>query len=432
MNTHAIVWLRRDLRLHDQAALYHALKNHESVQLLFIFDKNILSTLPQDDARVEYIYNTLCKLQEQLASHQSSLRVMYDTPYNAFGQLIEENPPQAVYTNHDYEPYALQRDTTIAQFLREKNIPFHTFKDHVIFEKNEIIKDDQKPYTVYTPYSRKWKANMNDFFLKSYPTENYFHHFAHSAYPLPSLSDIGFRVSSITLPDTTNSTQVIQNYHNTRDIPSIQGTTQLGIHLRFGTISIRKLSRYALQHNEKFLNELIWRDFYQSILYHFPHVVDHSFKPAYDHIAWRNAPSDFEAWCQGTTGYPIVDAGMRQLNNTGWMHNRVRMICASFLTKHLLIDWRLGEAYFAQKLIDFDLASNNGGWQWAAGSGVDAAPYFRIFNPHLQTLKFDPEKKYIRQWVNEYDTKEYPAPIVDHAKARERCLNVYKAALQTT
>ncbi len=331
-------------------------------------------------------------------------------------------------------PYAQKRDHEIAAFLKQHNIHFSTFKDQVIFEKSEVVKDDQLPYTVYTPYSKKWKAKLNDFYLKPYPVSKYLRHLFKSESPfiLPELKNLGFQNSTIQFPSYIPKLETISQYHLHRDYPGLQGTSQLGIHLRFGTISIRQLAKIALNTNEKFLNELIWREFYQSILWHFPHVVHQSFKPAYDQILWRNNELEFNAWCEGKTGYPIVDAGMRELNQTGWMHNRVRMIVASFLTKHLLIDWRWGEAYFAKKLNDFDLASNNGGWQWAAGCGVDAAPYFRIFNPYLQTIKFDGNLNYIRKWVPEFEDFNYPKPIVNHDTARFRCLEVYKTALGKT
>lgn len=426
----SIFWFRRDLRLHDNAGLFHALKENERVQPIFIFDKSILEELPENDARVDFIYQSLEKIQSELNEIGCSLLVLHDHPLNAFHTLTDRYTIKNVITNHDYEPYAQKRDKEIEAYLLSKQIQFKTYKDQVIFEKNEIVKDDQTPYTVYTPYSKRWKAALKDENLASFPSESYFDHFEKSSYSMPALDDIGFKKSQQTFPLSDTVSSIIDHYHETRDIPSLEGTSRLGIHLRFGTISIRKLTRFALKHNEKYLNELIWREFYQSILWHFPHIIHSSFKPQYDEIKWRNNELEFIAWCEGQTGYPIVDAGMRELNQTGWMHNRVRMITASFLTKHLLIDWRWGEAYFAKKLIDFDLASNNGGWQWAAGCGVDAAPYFRIFNPYLQTEKFDGQKIYIRKWVPEFESNSYPSPIVDHTMARERCLEVYKHALK--
>ena len=314
--------------------------------------------------------------------------------------------------------------------LETKGIPFKTFKDQVIFEQDEILKDDGKPYTIFTPYSRKWKSILNKFYLKAYPTEKYFKNLIKSkSLHFPTLDDIGFKNTAAQFPERLVKKSVIEKYDKLRNFPAIQGTTRLSVHLRFGTISIRKLAQVAIQKNEVWLNELIWRDFYHMILWHFPHVETKAFKPAYDRIEWRNNPDEFDAWCEGRTGYPIVDAGMRELNTTGFMHNRVRMIVASFLTKHLLIDWRWGEAYFAKKLLDFDLAANNGGWQWAAGSGCDAAPYFRVFNPQLQTEKFDPKMEYIKTWVPELNTEKYPPPIVDHKVARDRVLKIYKEGL---
>jgi deoxyribodipyrimidine photo-lyase len=323
------------------------------------------------------------------------------------------------------------RDDAIRDLLASKNINFISYKDHVIFEKSEVVKEDGLPYTVFTPYSKKWKLKLALDGFKSFPTEEYFSSFIKMKFhETISMSEMGFEKIEMVFPTLQANDGIINHYHETRDFPGLQGTTQLGIHLRFGTISIRDLANNALARNEKFLNELIWRDFYQMILWHFPRVVNQSFKPAYDKINWRNHEQEFEAWCNGKTGYPIVDAGMRELNETGWMHNRVRMIVASFLTKHLLIDWRWGEAYFAKHLNDFELASNNGGWQWAAGSGVDAAPYFRVFNPYLQTIKFDKALKYVRKWIPELDSFDYPKPIVEHDLARNRCLEVYKFALQ--
>jgi deoxyribodipyrimidine photo-lyase len=336
-----------------------------------------------------------------------------------------------VYTNHDYEPYALQRDEEVRTFLATKSITLHTFKDQCIFEKSEVVKDDGLPYTVFTPYSKKWKAKLNDYYLKPYPTEKYFQHFLKVANPssIISLGEMGFSETGTTFPSKEVAQGIIKNYSEQRNFPAVAGTSKLGIHFRFGTISIREKARKAKALNETFLNELIWRDFYMMILSHFPHVASGSFRKEYDRIQWRNNETEFAAWCEGKTGYPIVDAGMRELNETGFMHNRVRMIVASFLTKHLLIDWRWGEAYFAKKLLDFDLSANNGGWQWAAGSGTDAAPYFRVFNPALQTDKFDKQLVYIKKWVPELLTLNYPKPIVVHDIARKRCLEIYKAAL---
>jgi len=428
----SIFWFRRDLRLLDNAGLFHALKDGGQVLPLFIFDRNILDELEdKTDRRVEFIHKALQDLQKQLIKVGSSLEVRYGTPLEIFVKLINEYDIQNVFTNHDYEPFAKERDAAIGNLLEENSISLHTYKDQVIFEKDEVLKDDGKPYTIFTPYSKKWKTKLTDFYLECYNNKKYFKNF----YKLPeseimSLEEMGFKSSEQSFPDKEWKGQVIRNYKEQRDIPSAEGTSRLSVHLRFGTISIRSLADEAGALNETFLNELIWRDFYHMILWHFPNVVSESFKPAYDNIQWRNNESEFEAWCNGQTGYPIVDAGMRELNETGFMHNRVRMIVASFLTKHLLIDWRWGEAYFAKKLLDFDLASNNGGWQWAAGSGCDAAPYFRVFNPYLQTQKFDPELKYIKKWVLEFEEFTYPKPIVEHTLARKRCLDVYALALK--
>jgi len=424
----SVFWFRRDLRLHDNAGLYHALKSDYPVLPIFIFDKNILNELPSDDKRVQFIYQTLTSINDKLLKKRSSLRCFHDEPKAAFSKLVKEYDVQAVYTNRDYEPYAKERDEAIQKVLGD--IPLKSYKDQVIFEQGEVLKDDGTPYAVWTPYSKKWKAKLNDFYLKSYPCKKYFDKLMKmDGSGIITLKEMGFEDKSLSFPSDKIKVELVENYKDTRDIPSIEGTSKLSVHLRFGTKSIRALSRFALEHGEKYLNELIWREFYQMILFHFPQVVHQSFKPKYDGLKWRNNEKEFEAWCNGMTGYPIVDAGMRELNSTGWMHNRERMIVASFLTKHLLIDWRWGEAYFAEKLIDFDLASNNGGWQWAAGCGVDAAPYFRIFNPYIQTKKFDPELKYIRKWVPELDELTYPLPIVDHKVARERCLKTYKAHL---
>ncbi len=427
-----IFWWRRDMRLEDNAALYHALTAEFPVIPVFILDKDILDKLEnKKDSRVNFIIDTLQQMQEKLTAEGSSLIVLNNTPENAFNTLIKEYDIDCVFINTDYEPYATERDTKIKALLTNKGIKLKQFKDHVIFEKNEVVKDDGKPYTVFTPYSRKWKAILNKSEYESYPTEKYFKNFFKTKpKQIPTLKDIGFETSDQAFPSKSVEAELIKKYAEQRNFPAVRGTSHLGLHLRFGTISIRKLATYSSTKSEIFLNELIWRDFYQMILWHFPRVgKGKSFKPAYDNIKWLNDEDGFNKWCEGNTGYPIVDAGMREINTTGFMHNRVRMIVASFLCKHLLIDWRLGEAYFAEKLLDFDLASNNGGWQWASGSGCDAAPYFRIFNPYLQTEKFDPDLKYIRKWVPEFEELTYPKPIVEHTFARERCLKVYKEGL---
>lgn len=444
----SVFWFRRDLRLHDNAGLFHALKSPYPVLPLFIFDSDILDDLAnKHDARVTFIHHTIGQLKAELEAMGSTLLVYYGKPEVVWAKVIQDWPVGAVYTNRDYEPYAVQRDNSVCNLLKINNIPFNTYKDHVVFEYKEVLKEDGNPYTVFTPYSRKWLAKLataatagtdeNDLTsgiphgLKPYPTHSYFTNF-YNCPPaqFPALSDLGFEPSDLTFPPLTIAQRLVENYDKTRDFPALNGTSRLGIHFRFGTISIREKALRALNLNATFLNELIWRDFYSQILAHFPHVVGHPFRPAYDRIPWRHAPEDFEKWKTGKTGYPIVDAGMRELNATGYMHNRVRMITASFLTKHLLLDWRLGEAYFAEKLLDYDLASNSGGWQWAAGCGTDAAPYFRIFNPTEQAKKFDAQNIYIRKWVPEFGSPHYPPPMTEHTFARQRCLEVYKKALQ--
>ena len=426
----AIFWFRRDLRLHDNAGLYHALRSGMPVLPVFIFDTDILNDLKnKKDRRVEFIYNVISGMQGQLLAQGSTMKVMYGKPVSCFEQLTEEYNIAAVYTNHDYEPYAGKRDKEIGTYLSTKGATLHTFKDQVIFEKSEVVKDNGEPYTVYTPYSKKWKEKLNNFYLSSYPVEKYTHNFLKtSPVALPSLASMGFTTVGTPFPLNELNEHIAADYDKTRDYPAILGTTRMSLHLRFGTVSIRALARQTKELNATLLNELIWREFYMMILWHFPHVVSGAFKREYDNIQWRNNEQEFIAWCEGKTGVAIVDAGMRELNETGFMHNRVRMIVASFLTKNLLIDWRWGEAYFAEKLLDFDLSANTGGWQWAAGSGCDAAPYFRIFSPQLQTEKFDPQLKYIRKWVPEFESFNYK-PIIDIKASRDRCLKEYKRAL---
>ncbi len=423
--------MRRDLRLNDSAGLSHALQSGLPVLPVFIFDKNILDGLENKaDRRVDFIHKALLSLQEELEKAGSSLFVIYDTPQNAYKRILQEFNVKAVYANHDYEPYAKQRDEEIKTFLEKNKIEFITHKDQVIFEKDEVIKDDGKPYTIFTPYSRKWKKALAENPIKEFPTKKYFKNFFQiTAFKIPSLKEIGFKETDIVFKLPTLSATLIKKYKEQRDFPAIAGTSRISMHLRFGTISIRKTTEYALQYSETWLNELIWREFYMMILWHFPHVETKSFKSQYDRVEWRNNEKEFEKWCKGETGFPIVDAGMRELNATGFMHNRVRMITASFLVKDLLIDWRWGEAYFAEKLNDFDLSANNGGWQWAAGSGCDAAPYFRIFNPDSQQQKFDSDFEYIKKWIPEFGTSKYPEPIVDHSQARIRTLEAYKKGL---
>ena len=428
-----VFWFRRDLRLNDNAGLYRALKAGIPVLPIFIFDKNILDKLQhKKDKRVEFIHTAITNLDAELQKLGSSLHVFYSISDTVFKELTVKYNIQSVYLNHDYEPDAILRDNHVRTLLEKKGISFKTFKDQCIFEKLEVTKDDGKPYTVFTPYSRKWKLKLNDFYIKPYPNEKYATNFFKqnkAKQHIPSLKDLGFEPTDLITPSTTLKKQLITSYAENRNFPAINGTSRLSVHLRFGTVSIRALAKAAQSLNETWLNELIWRDFYMMILSQFPHVAKNSFKPQYDKIIWRNNEDEFRAWCEGNTGFPIVDAGMRELNTTGFMHNRVRMIVASFLVKDLLIDWRFGEAYFAEKLIDFDLSANNGGWQWAAGSGCDAAPYFRIFNPTEQIKKFDAQYEYIKKWVPEFNTGVYAKPIVDHAKARIRTLATYKEAL---
>ena len=442
-----IFWFRRDLRLKDNAGLYHALKSDKPVLPIFIFDEHILNKLAdKEDARVTFIHQTLEALNKELAEFGTSLLIKYGTPKAIWAIILGEYEVDKVFTNRDYEQYALERDATIQTLVENNGGSFHAFKDHVIFENGEVLKKDGLPYTVFTPYSRKWKTKLLEkvevvntmsgqkttlsYFFKGYPTQKYATNFYKTtAFQLPTLENMGFVASKISIPDKIVTRGLVKNYDQTRNFPGIKGTSRLGIHFRFGTISIREKARNAQQLNETFLNELIWRDFYTMILAHFPHVANGAFRKKYENIPWRNNEREYKKWCEGKTGYPLVDAGMRELNQTGFMHNRVRMVTSSFLTKHLLIDWRWGEAYFAEKLLDFDLASNNGGWQWAAGCGTDAAPYFRIFNPTSQMQKFDKGLKYVKKWVPEYGTSTYPSPIVDHKMARERCLTTFKETL---
>lgn len=425
-----IFWFRRDLRLNDNHGLFKALNSGIPVLPIFIFDKNILDALStEDDRRVSFIYDSLIRLQHGLTKIKSSLSVIHDTPLNAFKKLILDFEVKEVFTNHDYEPYALKRDTEIAAYLKKSGVAFSSYKDQVMFEKDEVVKPNGEPYTIFTPYSKIWKQKFASQTINYFPSEKHMASFLKTA-PLhfPTLSEMGFKKSSANISPPTIDTSVILNYHNTRNIPSVNGTSRLSVHLRFGTVSIRDLVKAAQELNESWLNELIWREFFMMILFHFPNVVSGCFKKKYDAINWRNDEKEFEFWCKGETGYAIVDAGMRELNETGFMHNRVRMVVASFLTKHLLIDWRMGEAYFAEKLIDYELSSNNGNWQWAAGCGCDAAPYFRIFNPAEQTKKFDPDFIYIKKWIPGYRPGYLPE-IVEHRFARNRALNVYKKSL---
>lgn len=433
-----IFWFRRDLRLHDNAGLYHALKDNKKVLPIFIFDTKILNALnDKRDARVTFIHDTIKGLSRKLREIGSDIHVYYGDPIDVWKEITKEIEVSNVYANRDYEPYAKDRDKKVKELLAKQGIDFYDYKDHVIFEGDEILKDDGNPYSVFTPYKRKWLAKLESkitdgesFYFKNYPVEEYYDRLDQDVQgQMISLEEMGFTRSDVEIPDQTVKRSTIRQYAEQRNFPAVSGTSRLGIHFRFGTISIREKAHKGKELSEVWLSELIWRDFYAMILDHHPRVVTESYRPKYDQIKWRNDEQEFEVWKEGKTGYALVDAGMRELNHTGYMHNRVRMLVASFLTKHLLIDWRWGEAYFAEKLLDYDLASNNGGWQWAAGSGTDAAPYFRIFSPMSQLKKFDKKLEYVRSWVPEYGTDKYPDPIVDHKEARERCLVTYKAAL---
>jgi len=426
----SIFWFRRDLRIEDNHGLFQALSGPFPVLPIFIFDQAILSRLPtSNDGRVEYIHQALSHLKSEINNRGGDISVFHDEPIHVFEQLANQYEVQRIYLNHDYEKYAQLRDEKIEQFSQSKGIHFLTFKDQAIFEKNEVLSGQGTPYTVFTPYANKWKDRLNHEPISVYPSKN-LTNYADIKSDFPSLESIGFSPSGLFFPEKIVSDKLIHSYQNSRDFPAINGTSKLSVHLRFGTISIRALVLQAHGLSETWLNELIWRDFYFNILFHFPHISHGlAFRKDYDQIQWRNNEVEFEAWKQGKTGYPLVDAGMRELNQTGFMHNRVRMVVASFLIKHLLIDWRWGETYFAEKLLDFDFSANNGGWQWAAGSGCDAAPYFRVFNPSLQAKKFDPELKYIKKWVPEFQELNYTTPIVNHEFARKRVLEVYKKAL---
>jgi deoxyribodipyrimidine photo-lyase len=431
MDKISIFWFRRDLRLHDNVALFNALKSGEKVLPIFIFDTSILDKLPKNDARVSFIIKELRSMNEHLKSFDASIDILHGKPIEVFESLIKKYQIASVFTNQDYEPYAIRRDQEILELLKSENISFNSFKDQVIFEKNEITKKDGNPYVVYTPYSKKW--------IEAYEQINHIHYssedllsqlYTQSKAKELTLEELGFEETNTPIKNYIFNSRIINEYEETRNFPALDNTSKLGPHLRFGTVSVRQMvSRAEEQENKTFLKELIWREFFMQILWHFPHTHKDSFKPKYDRIVWRNNEDDFKKWCNGTTGYPMVDAGMRQLNNTGFMHNRVRMLVGSFLCKHLLIDWRWGEAYFAEKLHDYEMSSNVGNWQWVAGTGVDASPYFRIFNPTSQIKKFDKDFSYIRKWVPDFQELTYPSPMVDHKFARERCLKTYKEAL---
>jgi deoxyribodipyrimidine photo-lyase len=427
----SVFWFRRDLRLDDNTGLQHALDSKYPVLPIFIFDPHILDCLESaKDPRVEFIHREITRIKAKLERHGSTLKLYHDTPENVFSSLLNQYKIAGVFTNKDYEPYALERDNRIKDLLAEHGISFNSFKDHLIFEGQEVLKQDGAPFKVFTPYKRVWQQHFEALPTRDVSSEIMFENFIKSEPSLaPTLEMLGFEETGLLFPSDDIDLDLIRKYDQQRDYPAKNGTSRLGVHLRFGTISIRKLAALAKKQNETWLNELIWREFYSSVLQHFPYVISTAFNRKYENIPWRNKEEEFHKWCSGTTGFPIVDAGMRELNQSGYMHNRVRMITASFLTKHLLIDWRWGELYFAHKLLDFELASNNGSWQWVAGTGTDAQPYFRVFNPESQTEKFDPKYEYIKKWVPEFGTSAYPPPMVDHKMARLRAIETYKKAI---
>ena len=431
MDKISIFWFRRDLRLHDNKGFFRALQSEEKILPIFIFDTEILKKIPKDDARISFIFSELKAMNTHLESFETEIKMFHGNPKDIFKSLLNKFKIVKVYTNHDYEPYAIKRDLVIKELLAKNKIDFQTYKDQVIFERNEITKKDGKPYVVYTPYSKKWLEKYQTSKPEYYPSEDYLIRlYKKTKSKIITLSDLGFIETNIPIKNYIFNSRIINEYEETRNFPALDNTSKLGPHLRFGTVSIRQMvSRADEQENKIFLKELIWREFFMQILWHFPHTHKNSFKSKYDRIIWRNNEEEFKKWCDGNTGYPMVDAGMRQLNKTGFMHNRVRMLVGSFLCKHLLIDWRWGEAYFAEKLHDYEMSSNVGNWQWVAGTGVDASPYFRIFNPTSQIQKFDKELKYIKKWVQDFQELTYPSPMVEHKFARERCLKTYKDAL---
>lgn len=428
-----LFWFRRDLRLNDNHGLYHALRDGGNVLPLFIFDRNILEKLEdRDDRRVSFLHDQVLSLNEQLKVHGSSLSVEHGVPLQVFKQLIKRYSIKEVYTNHDHEWYAVGRDHGVKELLKENGIGFHSYKDQTLFERDEVVKDDGSPYTVYTPYSNRWKRCFAEEGIPSYASEKELEGLCKfSKREVITLEQLGFKYAPYMVPEPAQPpSTLLKRYAENRNTPSIPGTSRIGVHLRFGTVSVREMVRVAAVYSSTWLNELIWREFFMQILWHFPHVEHNSFRKAYDAIQWRDDEEGFAAWCDGRTGYPLVDAGMHELRATGFMHNRVRMVVASFLCKHLLIDWRWGEAWFARWLLDHELASNNGNWQWAAGSGCDAAPYFRVFNPTLQLQRFDPQMKYVLKWAPEYGELKLPKPMVEHNMARDRAIATYKTALQ--
>jgi len=416
-----IFWFRRDLRLNDNTGLIKALNSGLPVLPLFIFDTNITDELKHDDPRISFIFETLSSINNELIKLGSSLLILKGNPTAIWKELIASFDINEVYINKDYEPYAIRRDDAIEDFLGKNRISLYRFKDHVIYEEREILKSDNSPYTIFTPYKNQWLKKLPKFLYVHHETsKNYYQ----CRFDFPSIEKTGFSYSLIKVRPYDLS--AIKNYDKYRDFPAADLTSYLSPHLRFGTVSTRNIVNIALKENQIFLSELIWREFFMQILFNFPHIVTANFKTKYDNISWRNNENEFDRWCHGETGYPIVDAGMRQLNETGYMHNRVRMITSGFLCKHLIIDWRWGEAYFASKLLDYELSSNNGNWQWAAGTGCDAAPYFRIFNPETQQKKFDKNNIYTNRWYPDYIRSGYSKPIVDHDFARKRAIETYK------
>ncbi len=452
MANRALVWFRRDLRLFDHAALHHALTSSQQIICVFIFDTTILDSLPRADRRVAFIWDSLRQLKLELNQLGSDLIIRHGRPVELIPQLAAEFQADAVFANRDTEPAALTRDKLVADQLACYDKTLHLFKDQVIFERDEILTQTGQMYQVFTPYKRAWLAKVNDDVVMSFPIRPHLHRLKKlTPEVMPALHSLGFdEIDVANLKPGMDGGELLFNefctrihqYHEARDYPAVKGVSYLSVHLRFGTVSIRELVRSAIQLGsvgaQTWLAELIWREFYQQLLWHRPDLVTHTFKPVYDAIPFPNDAALFRAWCEGLTGYPIVDAAMRQLNQTGFMHNRLRMITASFLVKDLLVDWRWGERYFAEKLNDFDLASNNGGWQWAASTGCDAQPYFRIFNPTTQSKRYDPQGKFIRRYCPELamlDDKtihapgilaHYPAAIVDHATQRIAALQLFQ------
>ena len=426
----SVFWFRRDLRLDDNLGLNAALSSGLKVIPIFIFDTDIINKLEKNDLRIKMIHAALVKLNDAMLGNRCNVGMYLGNPKAVFESLLNKYKIKSVYTNRDYEPYALKRDKSIKSFLEKKNVTYKSFKDQVIFEKDEVVKDDGNPYKVYTPYSRKWIEKLNTTGFETCKSETKLNSLASLELPYLTLKEIGFDEKEFDIPIFNINSKTIEKYEETRNFPYLNSTSRIGAHLRFGFVSIRKLVEKALKKSNKtYLKELIWREFFMQILWHFPYTQEKSFKPKYDRIKWLNNDEEFKKWCEGNTGYPLVDAGMRELNQTGFMHNRVRMLVGSFLCKHLLIDWRWGEKYFAKKLLDYEMSSNVGNWQWVAGCGVDASPYFRIFNPKEQIKKFDKDFKYIKKWVPEFQSSLYPKEIIDHKFARNRCLETFKAAV---